>query len=34
MDNEPVEEPWEFVDSDGQRHVGVELLVYMRRSLS
>lgn len=34
IDNEPAEEPWEFVDSDGQHHVGVELLVYMRRSLT
>lgn len=34
LPGEPVEERWEFEDSDGGRHSGVERLIYMRRALS
>lgn len=33
VDKEPVEEHWEFVDSDGVRHSGTEWLIRTRKEL-
>lgn len=34
IDPKPVEDRWEFVDSDGVRHAGVELLIHMKKPLA
>lgn len=34
VDREPVETRWDFVDSDGVRHVGVEWTIHMKKSLA
>ena len=33
IESRPVEDRWEFVDSAGVRHAGVEWIIHMRRSL-
>jgi GNAT superfamily N-acetyltransferase len=34
IDDQPVEDRWEFVDSDGVRHSGVEWIIHLKKRLA